>query len=57
LALTIGKPATFGAIIIGALVLSACQTGGISLPGSGPVSGPVSVANAAGEAKVLRYDA
>jgi len=55
--------ATFAGIIFGAMVLSSCQTGGISPPGpvsvADPVSvaGPVSVANAAGNAKVLRHDA
>ncbi len=48
---------TFAGIIFGAMVLSACQTGGVLLPGPGSIVGPVSVANAAGNAKVLRYDA
>ena len=51
------RPRNFAAIVLGAMTLSACQTGGGSLPGPGTLPGPVSAANAAGNAKVLRHDA
>ena len=45
------------AAIIGAFALTACQTGSIPTVNSGAVSGAISTASAAGNAKVLRHDA